>query len=227
MDINAVGKILNIEQLTPTANLKIGGKTEIKTGDIQVVNQVFVGTVSTDNPDLIAQRAQELITSPPVQQEQKQQVAFIVLSPYLGVVKSKELPGTRIQLEFTVTNNLDRPIVLKGTLLRLNGGEVNFKKFFKVREDAGREPDFLTRFPIVVNSRGATRLSVEFENLEQPLIEKGDLKGKLLVLIDHTRVATQEFDFEVNDAMVNTLNLMQEQATASGTPVAFDAMIKS
>ncbi len=221
-----VDKILNIESLTPTANLKIGGKTEIKTGDIQV-NQVFVGTVSANNPDLIAEKVNELISNPQTYNEEPKQDAFLVLSPYLGIVKSKELPGTRLQLEFTVTNNLDRPIVLKGTLLKLNNGEVNFNKFFKVRDDAGREPDFTTRLPIIVNSRGATRLAVEFENLEQSLIEKGTLKGELLVLIDQIRVATREFTFEVNDAMVNTLNLMQQQAEQSGSPVAFDAMIKS
>lgn len=226
MVISVIDKVLNIEALTATANLKIGGKTEIKTGNIQV-SQVFVGTVSTNNPDLISKRAQELISNPQVQNEDTRQDAFLVLSPYLGVIKSKELKGTRLQLEFTVTNNLERPIVLKGVLLRLNKGEVNFNKFFKVREDAGREPDFTTRFPIVLNSKGATRLSVEFENLEQPLIEKGSLKGELLVLIDRTRVATQDFIFEVNDAMVNTLNLMQQQAELSGSPVAFDAMIKS
>ena len=226
MVISVIDKVLNIEELTATANLKIGGKTEIKTGNIQV-NQVFVGTVSPNNPDLIAERVQELISNPQVQNEDTRQDAFLVLSPYLGVIKSKELKGTRVQLEFTVTNNLERPIVLKGVLLRLNKGEVNFNKFFKVREDAGREPDFMTRFPIVLNSKGATRLSVEFENLEQPLIKKGSLKGELLVLIDRTRVATQEFIFEVNDAMVNTLNLMQQQAELSGSPVAFDAMIKS
>ena len=226
MVISVIDKVLNIEELTATANLKIGGKTEIKTGNIQV-NQVFVGTVSPNNPDLLAERVQELISNPQVQNEDTRQDAFLVLSPYLGVIKSKELKGTRVQLEFTVTNNLERPIVLKGVLLRLNKGEVNFNKFFKVREDAGREPDFMTRFPIVLNSKGATRLSVEFENLEQPLIEKGSLTGELLVLIDRTRVATQEFIFEVNEAMVNTLNLMQQQAEQSGSPVAFDAMIKS
>ena len=226
MDISAVGKILNIEELTTTASLKIGGKTEIKTGDIQI-NQVFAGTVSPDNPDLIAKEAQNLISNPLPQNENIQQDAFIVLSPYLGVIKSKGLPGTRVQLEFTVTNNLDRPIVLKGTLLRLNQGEVNFKRFFKVRVDAGRESDFQTRFPIIVNSRGAARLSVEFENLEQPLVKKGNLKGEILVLIDQTRVVTQEFVFDVNDAMVNTLNLMQEHANRSGSPVAFDAAIQS
>lgn len=226
MGISVVDKVLNIEELTPTANLKIGGKTEIKTGNIQV-NQVFVGTVSTNNPNLIAERVNELVSNPQAHAQEPQQDAFLVLSPYLGIVKSKELPGTRVQLEFTVTNNLERPIVLKGALLKLNNGEVNFNKFFRVKDDASREPDFTTRLPIIVNSRGATRLAIEFENLEKPLIEKGSLKGELLVLIDQTRVATQEFIFEVNEVMANTLNLIQQQAELSGSPVVFDAMIKS
>lgn len=225
MGISAVDKILGIEQLTANANLKIGGKTEVKVENMQI-NQVFAGTVSTDNPDLIAATAQNLLNNPK-SGELERQVASLVISPYLGVVKSKELPGTRVQLEFSVTNEVDRPIVIKGTVLKLNDGEVNFKKFFKIREDAVREPDFSIRFPIIINSKGATRLAIEFENLEKPLIEKGDLKGELLVLIDQTRLARQEFIFEVNDAMVNTLDLMQEHANQSGAPVIFDAMIKS
>ena len=141
MGISAIDKVLNFEELTATANLKIGGKTEVKTVNVQIT-QVFAGTVSDNNPDLIAERVQELVSNPQVQNEASGQDAFLVLSPYLGIVKSKELKGTRVQLEFTISNNLDRPIVLKGVLLKLNGSEVNFNKFFKVRENAGRDTDF-------------------------------------------------------------------------------------
>lgn len=227
MDISAVGKILSIEELTANANLKIGGKTEVKIGNLQV-NQVFAGTISPDNPDLIAEKVNQLTLNPIKEdKENKEQDAFIVLSPYLGIVKSPDLPGTRVHLEFTVTNKLDRPIVLKGVLLKLNKGELNFKKFFRVREDAGREPDFTTRFPIIVNAKGATRLAIEFENLEKPLINQGSLQGELDVLIDRIRIATQEFIFEVNEAMENTLNLIQKQALLTNAPVVFDAMIQS
>lgn len=224
--ISVIDKALNIEQLTPTANVKIGGKTEVKIANVQI-NQVFAGTVSSNNPDLIAERIHQLSSNPPKEENDSEQDAFLVLSPYLGVVKSPDLPGTRVHLEFTVTNRLDRPIILKGTLLKLNSGELNFKKFFRVKEDAGREPDFSTRFPIIANARGAARLAVEFENLEKPLITKGTLKGELHVLIDRIRVATQEFIFEVNEAMDKTLNLIQEQASVSNAPVVFDAMIQS
>lgn len=226
MGVSVIDKILNIEELTPTASLKIGGKTEVKIGNVQI-NQVYAGTISPENPDPIAEKAQQLISESSKQGESPQQDAFLVLSNYLGVIKSPELLGTRVHLEFTVTNNLDRPIVIKGVLLKLNGGEVNFKKFFRIKEDASREPDFTTRFPIIINSKGAIRLSIEFENLEKPLIGKGNLKGELLVLIDRIRVATQEFVFEVNDTMINTLNLMQEQANISKSPVAFDAALQS
>lgn len=226
MSISVIGKILNIEELTPTANVKIGGKTEVKIANVQI-NQVFAGTVSADNPDLIAQKVQELSTTPTIYEENDGQDAFLVLSPYMGIVKSPDLPGTRVHVEFTVTNKLDRPVVLKGTVLKLNDGELNFKKFFKIREDAGREPDFSTRFPIIINLKGATRLSVEFENLEKPLINQGSLKGELHVLMDRNRVATQEFTFDVNRAMNNTLIVMEQQALATNAPVVFDAMIQS
>lgn len=231
--VSIVDKVLGIEQLTANANLKFGGKTEVKVEIGQIITNVYAGTISpTSNPDLIATTAQELkspspSSSPSPSPENDEQDAFIVLSPYLGIVKSKELPGTRVQLEFTVTNNLDRPIVLRGALLNLNNGEVNFKKFYKVRNDGSREPDFVTRFPIIINSRGSTRLGIEFENIEKPLIEKGDLNGELVVLIDQTQFTTKSFIFEVNDAMMNTLPLFQEQATSTGVPVVFDAMIKS
>lgn len=224
--ISAIDKALNIEQLTPTANVKIGGKTEVKIANVQI-NQVFSGSVSSDNPDLVAEKVHQLSENPPKEDENSEQDAFLVLSPYMGIVKSPELPGTRVHLEFTVTNKLNRPIVLKGALLKFNGGELNFKKFFKVKEDAGREPDFTTRFPIIISSNGATRLNVEFENLEKALIEEGSLKGELHILIDRNRIATQDFIFDVNKAMKNTLIIMEQQALATNAPVVFDAMIQS
>lgn len=231
--------MIGIEGISANANLKFGGKTEVKVENLQVTyNNVYMGTVSpSTNPDQIASTAQDLINnrspsvSPSPSQspspEEDYQGAFIVLSPYLGIVKSKEKPGTRTQLEFTVTNNLNRPTVIKGVLLSLNSGEVSFKKFYKVRDDGNREPDFSTRFPIIINSRGIVRLGIEFENIEKNLIEKGNLPGKLIALIDQAELTSKDFVFEVNESMINILQIFQEQASTTGVPVVFDAMIRS
>lgn len=67
---------------------------------------------------------------------------------------------------------------------------------------------------------------MEFENLEVPLIHQGTLKGELIVLTGEEKVAKEEFEFEVNEAMVNTLNQLQKIAENNKAPVVFDAMIK-
>jgi len=145
----------------------------------------------------------------------------------MGIVKSPELPGIRIHLEFAVTNRHLEPRVINGTYVKLNDGLIHFKKFFRVNNDSSREPDFTTRFPIIINSKGATRLAIEFENLEQPLIEKGLLEGELFVLMGDDTYTFRKFLFEVNDAMVNTLAVLQKASSDNQKPIIFDAMIKS
>lgn len=227
-DINAV-KIqpsINVEKASFSPSLKLGGNKETinVAGDL-TVNHVYGGTVSAQNPDLLVQETQEILsnTTPHNPLENLE----LVLSPFFGIVKSPSLKGTRVQLEFTLVNNNDSPKVIKGTYAEINGGTVNFKLFFSVNPDGFRVPDLTVRYPIVVNAKGVARLSVEFENIEQQLIEKGTLDCELFVLIGDINVITKKFTFEVNEAMINTLNALDQAANENNAPILFDARIKS
>ncbi len=230
MDVNALGAILKVEQLSVGApTLKLGGdknNTLNVGGNLTVINHTFAGTATLDNPNVIAQQSQQIISNKG-SGDSKEESIHLTLSPYLGVVKSPNLPGTRVQVEFAVTNEYDRPKVIKGSYIKLNDGILNFKLFFKVNQNGSREPDLGIRFPVIINAKGATRLSVEYENLEQPLIKKGHLKGELIVLTGDETVAIKQFEYEVNDAMVNTFNALQQAANENNAPIVFDAMIKS
>ena len=182
-----------------------------------------MGTASINNPDLIASKVEQITSG---KQLNNQQNISVVISPFMGIVKSPEKPGTRLHMEFAVINEKDMPIVINGVHLKVEDGLVHFKKFFKVQENSVRIPDFSTRFPIIVNSRGATRLSVEFENIDQELLKKGELKSQLFVLIGSERVASQMFALDVNEAMWNTLNNLEEVASKENSPLIFDAMLK-
>lgn len=228
MGISAVDKLINIERLSLSPSLKLGDKKNVNvnvSGNL-IINQAYAGTVSEYNPDLIAEKSQELLSSGKVSDTIDDTIK-ITLSPYMGVVKSSNLPGTRVHLEFTATNGYDYPLVIKGAYVKLGNGQLHFKLFFKINETGSRQPDLTTRFPIIINSKGTARLAMEFENLEVPLIYKGVLKGELIVLTGEEKVTKEEFEFEVNEAMINTLNQLQKIAEDNKAPVVFDAMIRS
>ncbi|MBI4035734.1 hypothetical protein HY383_02205 [Candidatus Daviesbacteria bacterium] len=222
------GSILNLEPLNPSlGSINLGhNKVEIKEGDSYIINNIYMATPSPQIPDTIVTGGEE------IEAEKSGNVPFddkvsITLSPFMGIVKSPELPGTRIQLEFAVTNNHGQPTVIKGSYVRLNDGIVHFKKFFKINPNSSREPDYTTRFPIILNTADSTRLTIEFENFELSLVEKGELVGELFVLIGNEKIASKKFIYEVNDAMVNTLEYFQSLALSKSSPFVFDAMIKS
>ncbi len=226
-DINAV-KIepsLNVEKASFSPSLKLGGNKETinVAGDL-TVNHVYGGTVSAQNPDLLVQETQQILAATPQNPTENLE---LVLSPFFGIVKSPSLKGTRVQLEFTLINNNDAPKVIKGTYAEINGGTVNFKLFFSVNHEGFRVPDLTVRYPIVVNSKGVARLSAEFENIEQQLIEKGTLDCELFVLIGDINVITKKFTLEVNEAMINTLAALDQAANENNAPILFDARIKS
>lgn len=227
-DINAVkvDSVIKVEKASISPTLKFGGDKEIfnVSGDL-VVNQVYAGTVSPQNPDLLVQESQAILSE--TTSQNPIQNLELVLSPFFGIVKSPFLKGTRVQLEFTIINSNDIPKVIKGTYAEINGGTVNFKLFFSVNADGVRQPDLTVRYPIVVNAKGVARLSVEFENLEQQFIDKGVLNCELYVLIGDINVITKKFTLEVNDAMVNTLNAMNKAANENNAPILFDTRIKS
>jgi len=230
MDVNALGAILKVDQLSVGApSLKLGGdknNTLNIGGNLTVINHTFAGTATPDNPNVIAEQSQQII-SHKGDGDSEEEKMHLTTGPYLGIVKSPNLLGTRVQLEFVITNECDRPKVIKGSYIKLNDGILNFKLFFKVNQNGSREPDLGIRFPVIINTKGATRLSVEYENLEQPLIKKGNLKGELIVLTGDGKVVIRKLEYEVNDAMINTLNTLQQAANENNAPVVFDAMIKS
>ncbi len=230
MGISAIDKVVNIEKasLAPSLSIKTGDKKTINLaaeGNINIINHAYLGTASPDNPDLIAQKGQSL-QGRNINQNPSVTNIEIVLSPYIGIVKSPDLPGTRFHLEFTVSNNNPEPKVVKGAYVELNKGQVHFKKFFKINNQGSREPDLNTRFPIIIASYGATLLSIEFENLEKQLIELGKLEGELNVLVGNNGIVKQKFIFDVNESMINTLNLLQDASVKNNSPIVFDAMIK-
>jgi len=227
MGISAVDKLINIEELSFSPSVKLGDKknVNVRVAGNLVINQAYAGTVSEYNPDLIAEKSQELLSSGKTRDTIDANIK-ITLSPYMGIVKSSNLPGTRVHIEFTATNSHNYPQVIKGAYVKLGKGQLHFKLFFKINENGSRQPDLTTRFPIIINSKGTARLAMEFENLEVPLIHKGVLEGELIVLTGEEKVSKSEFEFEVNEAMVNTLNQLQKIAKDNKAPVIFDAMIK-
>lgn len=221
-----VDSLLKVEKASLAPSLKIGGDKKIfNVGGDMVINQVYSGTVGPQNPDLLMQESQVLIESNGKIDDISN--LELVLSPFMGVVKSPSFNGTRVQLEFTLTNSNDIPKTIKGTYLDLNRGTVHFKLFFSVDDSGFRKPDLTTRLPIVVNSRGVARVAAEFENVDHALIDKGQLEGELFVQIGDIRVVSKKFKFEVNDAMVNTLSELQKAADENNSPILFDARITS
>ncbi|TSC86238.1 MAG: hypothetical protein G01um10147_950 [Microgenomates group bacterium Gr01-1014_7] len=224
--------VLQIEPVNPwivnsgvVTTAQVSGDNN-QTNVTNVYNNIYMGTISQNYPDQIAEQVKYIVATPPNHNTNDPNL-IITLSPFMGVVKSPELPGTRIQIEFTILNTQNETKIIKGVYVKLGDGEVNFKKFFKINENSSREPDYTKRFPIVINSKGADKLAIEFENLDIPLIHKGDIEGELVVLTGEEKLAKKDFIFEVNEAMVNTLDALQQNAAENQMPIVFDAMIKS
>lgn len=228
MDISAlkvdVKPTLNIEKVSPT--FKFGGDKKTQNlsveGNLTIYN-TYAGTASANNPDLIASKVEQITSST---QSLKQEKVSVVIGSFMGIVKSPERPGTRIHLELAVTNEGDMPLTINGVNVKMGKGQVHFKKFFRVREDSVRVPDFSIRFPIIINPKEARRLSVEFENIDHELITKGETTSQVHVLIGSEQVTSKEFTLEVNEAMWNTLFQLQEVASKENAPLIFDVMLK-
>jgi len=228
MDISGVKvdikPTLNIEKVSPS--FKFGGDKKTQNLSVEgnfTINNTYVGTASVNNPDLIASKVEQITSG---DQNTRQEKVSVVVSPFMGIVKSPERPGTRLHLEFAVMNEGDIPLAINGFYVKIGEGTAHFKKFFIIKENSVRVPDFSMRFPIIVNSKGAARLPVEFENIDQELIVKGEITSQVFVLIGSGQVASKEFALDVNEAMWNTLAQLQEVATKEKAPLIFDAMLK-
>lgn len=229
MDISGVKvdikPTLNIEKVSPS--FKLGGDKNTQNLSVEgnfTINNTYVGTASINNPDLIESKVEQITSGN--QQQARQEKVSVVVSPFMGIVKSPERPGTRLHLEFAVINEGDMPLAINGVYVKIGEGKAHFKKFFIIKENSVRVPDFSIRFPIIVNSKGAARLPVEFENIGQKLIVKGEIISQIFVLIGNEQVASKEFTLDVNEAMWNTLAQLQEVATKEKAPLIFDAMLK-
>lgn len=229
MDISGVKvdikPTLNIEKVSPS--FKLGGDKNTQNLSMQgnfTINNTYVGTASVNNPDLIESKVEQ-ITSGNQQQIQQEKVS-VVVSPFMGIVKSPERPGTRLHFEFAVVNEGDTPLAINGVYVKIGASKAHFKKFFIIKENSVRVPDFSIRFPIIVNLKGAARLPVEFENIDQKLIVKGEIVSQVFVLIGNEQVASKKFTLDVNEAMWNTLAQLQDVATKEKAPLIFDAMLK-
>ncbi len=225
-DVNAV-KIepsIQVEKASISPSLKFGGdkKTLNVSGNL-VINQVFSGTVTDQNHDPLVMETQELLS------DGKSRVSKIdlILSPFLGIVKTPKSNRTRLQLEFVFVNDNLSPKVIKGCYLAINKEKAYFRQFFTIDEKGIRSPNLSMRFPIIIASKTAERFNIEFENIDKKLIQKGNLKAELFVLVGESNLATKKFELGVNDAMVNTLNDLQIAANVNKSPILFDARIKS
>ena len=175
------------------------------------------------SPDSIEAKAQKLISS----QNSPSNTTLVVVGTFLGIVKSIEKPGTRVHLDFAVINKDNSPTVLQGTYIKFNDGVVHFKKFYKSNSNGSREPDMSKWFPIVINSQGAEKLEIEFENIDLELIHKGKNDGEIFVLAESNKLSSRKFILNVDDAMLATLKDSQESADKTEIPAIFQATIQS
>lgn len=225
LDLNAIK--IQLKQLNPRLVIKSGDKIDkqINIKDFNYSPLVVVLTPNDTNPDLISSEIKRL--SRQKNQPKQKRLAGITLSPYLGIVISPELPGTRVNLEFAITNNLDHPIVVKGVDAILNNEPLHFKSFFKVNANNSREPDFSTRLPIVVNSRGSAIIPVVLENFSKGIIAEGRFEGEIYVLLGDKKIAKEKYVLTVNRPMIETLSGLREVAFKNNVAIVFDAMIES
>ncbi len=204
-----------------------------KTGNNKTTNQAagrdvnnYMTIINKDakgNQDLIVQKAQKLTAN---KNEISKANLKIVLGTYLRIVKSAEKPGTRVHLDFAVMNQTDRPAVLQGTYIKLDDGIVHFKKFYKSNSNGSREPDMSKGFPVIINSNGAEKLEIEYENIDQELIHKGRVDGEVFVLAEGDSLSSKTFSLPVDDAMIETLKQSQDSADNTGIPSIFLATIQ-
>lgn len=222
MGINIFDKILGALHL----NFMFRG------GDRRISNQQAGGNITnimmvSNNPaaqDTIVQKAQTLIADKANVTNQKLSVA---LGTFIGVVKSVEKPGTRVHLEFAVINNADTPTVIQGAYLQLNDGVAHFKMFFKPNANGlAREPDMSEEFPIIINSRGATKMRIEFENIKLALINPGKNEGEIFVLTEDNKLSSKKFTLQVDEVMVEVLKQSQESADNTGVPSILQVSIQ-
>lgn len=232
-DLNGVklDSVLKVDKANLSPQFKFGGdKKTINVEKLtvnQTINNQYAGTISAQNPDLIAQQAQLISSSKNAHPSSITSNIEVVLSPFISVVKSPDLSGTRVHIEYTIINNNEVPITVKGTHARIENNNVHFKLFFSINERGLRAPDLSMRFPILVGRKNGMRIAMELENFEKQLIKKGILSCELFILIGNSDVVSQKFIFDVNEAMVNTLEMLDSEAKSNNAPLVFDAMIKS
>lgn len=173
--------------------------------------------------DKIAEKGQKLLNSP----KNLTNKNLVVVGNFLGIVKSIEKPGTRIHLDFAIKNLEGTPTILQGSYVKVNEGIAHFKKFYKSNANGSREPDMSKWFPIIVNSNGAEKLEIEFENVDQELIRSGLNNCEVVVLTEDNKLSSRKFALTVDQAMIKTLEESQESADKTGTPSIFPATIQS
>jgi len=224
MGINIFDKL--IDSLHLSFFFKGGAKktTNVAAGRDINIGMVVVNKDVDKNEDLIVEKAQKLLAN---KSDSSKADLIVVFGTFLGIVKSAEKPGTRVHLDFAVMNKVDRPTVLQGAYMRINDGIVHFKMFYKSNSNGSREPNMSEGFPIVINSKGATKLQIEFENIDQSLIHKGDNEGEVFVLAENDTLASKKFLLPVDDAMIEVFRQSQDSADNTGIPSIFPATIKS
>ena len=225
IDLNAIK--IQIEKINPSFIFKGGDKIDqlVNMRDFNYTPIVLLLPPDNQNPDLISNEIRKL--SRQKGHFKRNDIASITISPYLGIVMSPELTGTRVNFELAITNKVGHPIVIKGVNAVLNNEPLHFKSFFKVNADNSREPDFSTRFPIIVNSKGSGTLSVVLENFSKWSITEGRLEGELHVLLGDKKVAREKYFLTVDSAMTKTLKGLSEVASKNNVAIVFDAMIES
>jgi hypothetical protein len=202
--------------------LKLGDK-KVEINNSNNYSIVVMSSADPSQRELEVKKARSLIES---EGRKNEESLSVIPSPFLGIVNSANLPGTRLQVEFAVVNKKDEPVALNGVYIELDGGQVFFKKFILVNSDGIRVPDFQTRFPIVINRNGVARLAVEFENYEVDLIKEGQQKIKIVATAGSEIWGKGEAVLDTNKALLNTLRGLNQRATQDG-PIVFDVMVET
>ncbi|GEM_PF-2271524 len=201
-----------------------------KTGDKKSANFVARGNInigkivlskdSEKSGDVIEQKARVLIKD----KNEKAKI-IVALGISMGIVKALERPGTRVHLDFAVLNEEDKPTVVQGAYMKINEGVVHFKLFYNSDATGARQPNLGETFPIVVAANGVARLQIEFENIKQELIHKGDNACEIYVLTARDSLSSTKFKLVVDDAMIQTFEQLQSSADNTRIPAIFPAAI--
>ena len=224
MDMSILRQIF--ENLQIILHIRGGDKT---TSTLNVKGNMTIMHLSNQeqitNPKILVEQTERLVAEKAIHSTSQ---VTIALGTYLGIVFSKEKPGTRVHLDFAVLNKNETSVALEGSYVKINKGEVFFNKFYKYTDINGsRVGDFSKSFPIIINAKGADNLNVEYENIDLKLLDNGINQCEIFVLSEGNKLSSRKFKLEINNEMVQTFIANQKSADETGIPAIYPATIQA